>query len=355
MSFYDRKNLENWLSCVSHDQFPNGEDYCARYTSIKDWMSNNVYDEVQAAALFAEVAAKKEPIYLNNHSKKHVESVISRATEFIRDSCQIDAYQIYILLVAILIHDAGNIYGRNNHESMCTKIMNGIGNLAGEETAEKRIIVRVAQAHGGYVDDSRDTIGLLEPSVELCGRTIHQRLLAAILRFADELADDSSRASRFILKGKLLGGSEIFHAYSNSLKSVRIVNGTIKLQYELTRELIKNPLRVGGKKKYLIDEIFSRVTKMHMESRYCARYIRPHVTFPLSEKIGVRIDMYEGFEADKMVKEIADPIQFTIEEKGYPEIPKNGIYDLCPRLKGIDGKSLSKRVDSKKWTAIFRR
>jgi len=348
MSFYDGKNLENWLSSVSHDQFPNGKDYCRRYGDIKDWISSNVYDEVKAAALFAEIAAKKEPIYLNNHGKEHVESVISRATEFIKDSCQIDAYQIYILLVAILIHDAGNIYGRNNHESMCVKLMNGIGNLAGEESAEKRIILQVAQAHGGYVDGSKDTLDLLEPSVDLYGRTICQPLLAAIVRFADELADDSSRASRFMLKEKLLGESEIFHAYSDSLKSVRIDDGVIRLQYELTRELIKNRLRGGGKKKYLIDEIFSRVARMHMECRYCTRYIRPHAKCPVADKISVRIDMYEGYEADKMIKAIADPIQFTIEEKGYPEIPKNGIYDLCPALKDINGKSLSKKINSKK-------
>lgn len=348
MGFYGARNLENWLSCVHHDQFPNGEDYSERYSGIKGWISRNIYDEVKAAALFAEVATKKEPIYLNNHGREHVESVISRATEFIKDSCQIDAYQIYILLVAILIHDAGNIYGRKNHELMCGKIMNGIGNLAGEESAEKRIILQVAQAHGGYVDGSRDTIGLLEPSVELYGRTIYQPLLAAILRFADELADDSSRASRFMLKEKLLGGSEIFHAYSDSLKSVRIDDGVIRLQYELTRELIKNRLRGGDKKNYLIDEIFSRVVKMHMECRYCTRYIRPHARCPVADKISARIDMYEGYEVDKMIKAIADPIQFTIEEKGYPEIPKNGIYDLCPALKDINGKSLSEKIDSKK-------
>ena len=348
MSFYDGKNLENWLSSVSHDQFPNGEDYCKRFGNIKDWISKNIYDEVKAAALFAEVAAQKEPIYLNNHGKEHVESVIGRATEFIKDSCQIDAYQMYLLLVAVLIHDAGNIYGRKNHESMCVKIMNGIGNLAGEESAEKRIILKVAQAHGGYVDGEKDTIGLLDPSVELYGRTISQSLLAAILRFADELADDSSRASRFMLRENLLGGSEIYHAYSHSLKSVRIGDGVIRLQYELIRENIKNPLRVGGKKRYLIDEIFSRVTKMHMECRYCSRYIRPHAKYPVSDKISVRIDMYEGYSADKMIKVIADPIQFTVEEKGYPEIPKNGIYDLCPWLKNINGKSLSKKVDSKR-------
>lgn len=348
MGFYGGSNLENWLSCVPHDQFPNSQDYCKRYSSIKDWISSNVYDELKAATLFAEVVAKKEPIYLNNHGREHVESVISRATEFIKDSCEIDPYQIYILLVAILIHDAGNIYGRENHELMCGKIMNGIGNLAGEESAEKRIILQVAQAHGGYVDGSKDTIGRLEPSVELYGRTICQPLLAAILRFADELADDSSRASRFMLKEKLLGESEIFHAYSDSLKSVRIDDGLIRLKYELTRELIKNRLRGGGKKKYLIDEIFSRVAKMHMECRYCTRYIRPHTTHPVADRISVRIDMYEGYEADKMIKVIEDPIQFTIEEKGYPEIPKNGIYDLCPALKDINGKSLSKKIDSKK-------
>lgn len=348
MNYYDGKNLEDWLSSVPHDQFPQGEDYFRRYKNIKDWMKNNIYDEVKAAALLAEVIGRRDAIYLNNHGEKHVESVIGRATELIKDSCQIDAYQIYILLVAILLHDAGNIYGRNNHELMCTRILDGVGNHAGEESAEKRIILQIAQAHGGHVDGNKDTIGTLQSSVDLYGVTIFQPLLAAILRFADELADDSSRASRFMVKEHLLAGSEIYHAYSDCLKSVRIEDRTIRLRYELTRENIKNPIRLEKGKRYLIDEIFSRVTKMYLECGYCSRYIRPYAKWPVADRISVRIDMYEDYTVDKMIKAIAEPIEFTVEEKGYPEIPKNGIYDLCPGLRDINGKSMSKKIDVKR-------
>jgi hypothetical protein len=290
---------------------------------------------------------QEELIYLNNHGKEHVDCVICRATELIKESCDIDAYQIYILLVAILIHDAGNIYGRNNHALRCMDIMNRLGGIAGEESAEKRIILKVAQAHGGYANDNKDTIGILEPG-ELYGRTVSQRLLAAILRFADELADDVSRASRFMLEGHLLKGSEIFHAYSYSLKSVQIKDRAIRLLYELTRENIKNPLQAGKTKRYLIDEIFRRVTKMHLENRYCSRYINTDAKCPIADRISVRIDMYEGYSADTMIRTIADPIEFTVKEKGYPVTPENGIYDLCPELKDVNGESLSKKIDAKR-------
>lgn len=248
MTLYDNKNLDVWLESVNHDQFPNHRDYFRRYVNIKNWISEHIYDDIKAGALFAEVTAEREPVYLNNHGKAHVECVIGRATEFIRNSCKIDPYQIYILLVAILLHDAGNIYGRKNHESMCRKILSKIGDIAGDESAEQRIILQIAQAHAGYLDADKDTIAALEPSVDLYGRSIDQQLLAAILRFADELADDTSRASRFMLKEGLLAGSELFHAYSYSLKSVRIEDTVIRLRYELLREDIENAISIGEKR-----------------------------------------------------------------------------------------------------------
>jgi hypothetical protein len=346
MGYYENKKLDEWfLSLPSGTLIQTGGiDYQTQYKNIRQWLENTIYNEVQAGALFAEVKAKKSEIYLNKHGKEHVDCVIMRATKLIENSCRLEPYEVYILLVAILLHDAGNIFGRNNHEEMCQKVLfgeKGLGNIAGRESTEKTIIFKIAKAHSG----SEDRISQLQPHVDLYGTTVRKRLLAAILRLSDELADDRTRASRFALEMGKLNGSKIYHAYSNSLASCKLEGTDIKLHYELTRQDVEKQYSQGKEKKYLVDYIYERIVKMNLETKYCTRYINQHTgNSPIARRICARIDFYENFSQNEPEKVILDPIDFELEETGYPEMPKGGISALCPKLTNFTGRAIKRKI-----------
>jgi hypothetical protein len=314
-------------------------DYPSRLRTIRDHFERNIYPAINSGAIIASLIKKKDPIYLNDHGIDHVLQVIERISDLIVESkWRVNPYQAYIILSAAFYHDIGNIYGREKHEQKCAEIMRQIGTLAGEDDTEKRIICRIAAAHGGDINGDKDTIGKLDPSFTLFSIPVDKQGMASILRFADELADDKRRASRFFLRNrKLIKYSEIYHSYSNALRSVEIRQREIKLHFELSRQIAKRLFLKDNKKRYLVDEIYSRSLKMHTEAMYCMRFLRPNLHI---DKIVVSIEFFD----DKFAKRIHPTINYTLQEHGYPRLLSNNIEHMVPELKKNTGYKISKRI-----------
>jgi len=152
-------------------------------------------------------------------------------------------------------------------------------------------------------------------------KPVRQRMLAAILRFADELADDSSRARDV---SRMLEFSKIFHAYSKALDSVVIEEVKnenayfIKLVYLLNKD---EAMQKYGKMDRdfdrvlkpsyvaLLREIIERTKKMERERRYCSRFLLPHIIIK-HIMVEIEIDMGGFFGEERIV--------YTLEETGYP-------------------------------------
>src|SRR5690606_20790147 len=113
-------------------------------------------------------------------------------------------------------HDVGNIYGRDEHERKVHEVLFSLDHtLVGEDTLEKRMICHIAMAHGGFVDvnkENKDTIGALRYDRSSKPSGVDVKKLAAVLRLADELADDKTRTNRFLEEASRQAhvGSEIF-------------------------------------------------------------------------------------------------------------------------------------------------
>jgi hypothetical protein len=269
-------------------------------------------------------------ILLNKHGKGHVESVISRASDLA--NCIIDKenklspFEIFILLCAIQIHDIGNMYGRDDHT---TSFENDFKRYAKESFISDSVLIKcifnTAKVHSGKISGNSDTIEAagLRYKTTILQRDIRQRLLAAILRFADELADDNTRALDIDIL-EIPEHSKIYHAYSNSLQTVKIEKvGNenvyfVKLCYfmsiqeafcgykKMIRESDGSYISVSLP---LIREIIERTKKMECERRYCSRYFLPYI---ILKHIMVEIEIDLGsLESSKR-------IVYTLEETGYP-------------------------------------
>lgn len=295
-------------------------------SKIEDERARNT----QVADLFVE-----DPIvFLNRHDVTHTNKVQEKAREILRCFTNLDLtyYELYFLLCAAVVHDVGNIFGRNGHEqnikalldSECTDIL--------PDSIERRVIARIARAHGGSISGNSDTISNLRESETINNRNVRERLLAAILRFADELADDSSRANHAALRNKIIKeASEIYHVYSTALHTVELRKNEINhsyevvLAYEFDSNIAATRYGKAGHQKFLVDEIYERTLKMERERRYCIRYLRPYC--PL-ERIKVQITITNAND-----EFLSYPITYTLEESGYPSTPFATIKDVDCNIK----------------------
>ncbi|NMC60089.1 MAG: hypothetical protein GYA51_12030 [Candidatus Methanofastidiosa archaeon] len=310
------KNIEKGALVQSFQEW-----ICKKYKEIQD-----INDAEDQRRIIEELENADPLIYLNNHGIGHVEKVIIKANEVI--SCMkkedtLNPYEIFILICAIQIHDIGNYYGRNEHEKNLGKLFEKYANNIIPDAVERRVIERIAMAHGGVFDGNTDTLGLLSLETGLFGIKIRERLLASILRFSDELADDNSRADKIGLKENSIPlYSIIFHRYSEALDSVYIKKDSetkrqnVCLKYFFDSDIAKTIYYRNEKPKFLLDEIYDRTLKMERERRYCMQYARPCLSID-----GIRIKIIIAHPKYSFKQ---DTIEYSLEENGYPTYPLNG-------------------------------
>jgi hypothetical protein len=312
-------------------------DYSLQYFNLVAYLKANVYGLIDAGL----AANSDTPGLYTAHNSEHFDEVVRYAGELLGvrngdESIDLSAYELYLLLVAIRIHDAGNIHGREDHEKKCFSVLRNCGEAAGNDASEKRVIGQIAQAHGGRTPcEQKDTIGItLQEFRPMGSRKIRPQLLAAIVRFADEICESRNRAPGYLLKfGTLPEHNEIYHKYAESIIAsvVEEQGNTLTLCFQikvqdLAREWGFSKNSEGAiKKQYLLDFVIERLEKMDRERRYCNRFSKQLYTVDrIRASIEIIDDEHEPLELIK-VPELCD--------SGYPEesceVLKDGLKMYC--------------------------
>lgn len=288
----------------SRKEFPdNCDQFLEKFFSIEKKMNEEWHQNVNWGAAVAGDGR------LTDHGIKHIQSVIQHAYEILTDVQQLTGYEIFILLISIHFHDVGNIYGREAHEQKIAEIIESMSNELPLSTPEKQFINDIATAHGGYYDGDKDTIRHICSDVKYGNVLFRPKVLAAILRFADEISDDLGRSN---FKGDIPPKSEVFHEYSKALSPISIDGETISLHFRIPYNLTQEKIGKGEKKVYLYDEILERMAKCMRELEYCKKFanglIRPTA-------LSVKIDILQK-DSFRPIKGNGDSFRLSLQ--GYP-------------------------------------
>lgn len=241
---------------------------------------------------------------LTDHGILHIDNVIENAARLLNldpavdfspasdknpfDGLDIKPVEAFVLGMALLFHDTGNVLGRSGHADRAATIFAKItrGHF---QNSEVRLIGAIMAAHSGTAKNgSSDTISDLPEAPDyFCREPIRMRRLAALVRFADELAEGPQRTSNYLrATGRFKADSKeraqdnspkrnIFHDYA-SITNINIDrgHGRIAIQYSVDLE---DPMFVlAGRKgkqylRKLLELCFMRIRKTDEERRY-ARY-----------------------------------------------------------------------------------
>jgi hypothetical protein len=325
------------------DQFPggDGDHYAGRYKALKTTFQNDYQQYVDAAL------ALGEGMLFTSHGVNHFRTVIQRASRIVKfDLTSLNGYELYLLLISIHLHDIGNLFGRRRHEKECKRIIDELGSLLTDNSFEKRLFYEIASAHGGTIGLNKDTIRPLKSVTTFLGQTIHERKLAAILRLADELADDFTRVSAALLK---LGiANSVYHYYAKGLQTVEIrpEQARVELHFSFERSvLVKQLPKDAGRKVWLLDELLTRCLKTFSEMRYASQYMRT-INF---DELHVNVEWAQGgFHVPLKT------VSFTFDSLGFPSVTEADIYELIPSLKKygdigkLTGKNLCNHIIGKR-------
>lgn len=312
------------------DRMPDrNADYWARYTSLVSALRSSVYPHINAGL----ACLSKSPGIYTDHGGLHFDEVVRYAGQILgiadTSAASVEVglapYEVYLLLCAIRIHDAGNIDGREEHEKRAIAMVYQYGGNIASDSAEAQLIGLIAEAHGGTTPaGSKDTIATLPiDDTPMAAATCRPRQVAALVRFADEICEHRHRAANHHLNsGTLPAENTLFHLYAHSVTGAACKPaGCFKLKLDIkTKYLVeKYPHPVESEGKYLIDEVFDRILKLDRERRYCNQFLDPRLQ---TNELEVRISLQEEkaqYGINIFALSEVDFVEFRIPSKdGYP-------------------------------------
>lgn len=239
----------------------NGERLCTDYRTTRGALIEDILPEIK----YCEQG-------LTDHGPKHVENVLTNVYQLLGDEelSKLNACELYCLLISVLLHDVGNLHGRENHSKKITNIYHYVRPRVTMQ--EKRIVTRIVAAHAGPArDGSNDTLKTLNDTMEFMGKGVRVGELAALLRFADELAEGPQRTSKYMIKmGCYPKESQIFHKYAD-ITNVYIDRGNyrIVLTYFLDIKECKSiPPEIEAEINKLLEFSYKRIVKMDQERKF---------------------------------------------------------------------------------------
>lgn len=216
---------------------------------------------------------------LTDHGTTHVTDVQEKVVALLSESggnlADLSGVELYCLAMLVLFHDVGNVYGRKDHQNKIAPIFDKIRGTEPAVRRERTLVVRAARAHTGTAQDgSYDTLKEFGNRENLQGRPVRLRELAAILRFADELAEGPQRTSGFMQEENLYDAdSRMHHDYASSTHVlIDRAMGRIAITYEID---LKPDLPEENRREYLselLTFVYRRLTKLDQERQYVRHY-----------------------------------------------------------------------------------
>lgn len=265
-------------SCLKADTSIDGELLYSRYLIARGTLVEQILPWI-----------RKEVPTLTDHGPDHIANVLENVDLLLGVSASagrlqqgmvvgITSMEFFILCMAALFHDVGNLFGRMGHNEKIAKVYTDVFNGLFEQKDEKVAVVLASRAHTGINSaGGNDTLyDLGKNPFYVRQKPVNLTTIGALVRLADELAEGPQRTSTYLLRQGLFKGDEReYHEYARITEVViDRGNGRIALTYRIELADCKEATEVASeleRVRSLLAMIYHRVTKLDQERRY-ARY-----------------------------------------------------------------------------------
>lgn len=318
MPALDARNLP-FLSAVAEFErrkSPESQQLFKKFEALAQHML-----EVELKSIDIAMLIREGSVY-TIHGISHVLDVIDNIGKLLGPTLEcLDPGELYVLLCAAFLHDYGNIDGRADHTKKPADFVESHQLLFDTDWELRQAIIEVAEAHGGKaLDGTSDTI----VNMTLGAR---YQFLAAVLRLADELAENSSRTYPALIERGLIPDSSMpHHRYCRAIRSVSIRDYSVKLTLRLLDDDLPKRL-FKGRDLSFIHYVDGRLAKTEMELRYTSRYMHPYMSRIVAS---VDVGLFEPSSTTRVKKSV--PLRFEDDMA-----PASSFFQKCTFLqaKGI--------------------
>lgn len=256
---------------------------------------------------------------LTDHGVTHIADVIDNASLLLGFQNHHDdnakaihdfsPHEMLILLTGLLLHDVGNIYGRDRHNQKIGEVWSKLNSWKVWPDNEKQVIIDVGRAHSGKdKNGSKDTLkGLSVSNRYFMKYAVRLAPIASVIRFADELAEGVQRTSHFLIENNLIeDSSQLYHQYAQITNvSIDRVGGRVALTYHINIDNESYPKVKSELTDHLcklLKMVYARASKMNHERQFARHYA--DILVPFRETSISLTFLYEGLTIDLPIEPI---------------------------------------------------
>jgi HD superfamily phosphodiesterase len=280
--------------------------------SAETWWASYIVTRDNLTSSILPFIAKTEP-NLTDHGVDHIANVIENAAQILGVpapssvqkpiSGDLNPKELLLLLLACLLHDVGNIVGREQHNEAVPDVWRNSGASSKLwAPVDRRTVVDVCRAHTGRgLKGDFDTLEPLsrEPRYFLKG-SVRAATIAAIVRFADELAEGPQRTSQFLLSTNAYPEKSLpYHTYASATHVTIDRAGTrIALNYDID---LSQALFAGADRRVDLEKflclMYRRILKLERE-RVFARHYAPQFVLFRETSVAIHFSDERGANVD---------------------------------------------------------
>ena len=263
-----------------------GEEFFSHYVSARKALLENILPEI-----------KGQVPDITDHGADHIADVLNIVETCLGEEIEaLTPIELYILCVSVLFHDVGNLYGRKQHNQNISKIYDFVRHKDITFQNEKKAVIQIAGAHTGCAKDgTKDTLRDVGNDMPVYKEPVRAQKIAAILRFADELAEGLQRTSVFMQNHHNYSNeSMIYHRYASITEHcIDKHGGRIAVTYNIDVEksgsnLVYKEIELSE----LLSFSYHRIIKLDQERKYAKHYCDWLSKF---KEVSVNFDFwYEG-------------------------------------------------------------
>lgn len=277
--------------------YARSQGYMAKFRALEEQFFDNVHPLVDVGLIADSIQATEDgeaPDIMTIHGCRHISDLIESLDKVAqsiagrRGATPLDPLEAYLLLCAAHVHDVGNIGGRKDHPIRSRELIRDHRHLF-YDTETRQNVFDVARVHGGssgkYGKDTFREMGrdnLASPRL---------RLLAAMLRIADELSENPERVpSELVDWFQASSRSKFAYRYAQAFRRFDLQNDTLDIQLRVYPEQYDLAAEVNGKMTRFFDYLERKIDVIEREIRYCSQYGRPDFDV---RSIRISVEYYE--------------------------------------------------------------
>ena len=297
--------------------------YLAKFRALESHFFEYIHPQVDGGLIADGLRSVKDeelPNVMTIHGSRHIRDVVESLDKIGLSikrkpgATPLSPLEAYILLCAAHLHDAGNIGGRAEHSERSGEIIKQHPDLF-YDTETRHNIFDIARVHGGKSPKfGRDTFREISSDNFTSPRL---RLLAAILRIADELSENSERVPAELVERLAVSPeSNLAYRYSQCFRRFELQNDTLNVQLRVQPEQHEFVTEIDGEYRSFFEHLEYKIDVIENEARYCAQYGRPDFDIR-------RIQFTVEYFADKFPSVATKVSKLALDlDHGYPgELP----------------------------------